>query len=135
MVAVVGCMRRVAQAVAGIDRRESQTRSIRRGVAGRRARNMVKDSCGRWRAHAAGCYDIIVLRGGGACLLVIKADDRYSAGGARACVAIEGWTKGCLADWVGGRQMAQARAKDRSLRYTRCKQRVARAEKMGDDVW
>lgn len=83
--------------------------------------------------HAAGCYDIIVLRGGGACLVVNEADE-HSAGGARASVAIDGSTGGCLVNcvWVEGR--AQARAKGLSLRYTRCKQRVARAKRMGDNV-
>jgi len=102
MVVVVRYMRRDAQGVASIDLRKSQTGSIRSKVAGQKARNMGKDSRSRWSARAAGCYDIIVLRRGGACRLVIKADE-YSAGGARACVAIDGWIEGCLANWASVR--------------------------------
>lgn len=92
-----------------------------------------KDSNGRRRVLAAGCYVIIVLRRGGAGLSVEKADERRR-GCARASVAVDASAGGCLANCVGMGRRAQVRANCRSLRFTRCKRRVARAKRMGNAV-
>lgn len=76
-------------------------------------------------ARAADCYDIIVRRGGGAGLVVDKADERRR-GRASATVAVDGK----LANWAGRTLVAQTRAKGTYYRYTRCRQRVSRLVKM-----